>query len=175
MNWRQLTDSINISYPCLFSRAPTNRQHQVNNHKACRLNEFWLRIHFLNLYPRNLSLCWTIQSYFLYIRAMKVLRAHAFTGSLFFPLGKTLFWEQNDYTNILWANERLPPSMCWKWLCKEISLGHTCYMHFKLLQSCPTLCDPTYHSPPGSSVRGILQARILEWVAIPFSIPLYLL
>ena len=30
-------------------------------------------------------------------------------------------------------------------------------------------CDPMHHSPPGSSVHGILQARILEWVAIPFS------
>ena len=39
----------------------------------------------------------------------------------------------------------------------------------KLLQSCPTLCDPIDGSPPGSSVPGILQARILEWVAISFS------
>ena len=39
----------------------------------------------------------------------------------------------------------------------------------KSLQSCPTLCDPTDGSPPGSSVPGILQARILEWVAISFS------
>ena len=37
------------------------------------------------------------------------------------------------------------------------------------LQSCPTLCDPTDCSPPGSSVPGILQARILEWVAMFFS------
>ena len=34
---------------------------------------------------------------------------------------------------------------------------------------CPTLCDPMDCSPPGSSVHGISQARILEWVAIPFS------
>ena len=39
----------------------------------------------------------------------------------------------------------------------------------KLLQSCPTLCDPTDSSPPGSSIPGIFQARILEWVAISFS------
>ena len=39
----------------------------------------------------------------------------------------------------------------------------------KLLQLCPTLCDPIDGSPPGSSVPGILQARILEWVAISFS------
>ena len=36
-------------------------------------------------------------------------------------------------------------------------------------QSCPTLCDPMDYSPPGSTVHGILQARILEWVAISFS------
>ena len=39
----------------------------------------------------------------------------------------------------------------------------------KLLQSCPTMCDPIDGSPPGSSIPGILQARILEWVAISFS------
>ena len=37
-----------------------------------------------------------------------------------------------------------------------------------IAQLCPTFCDPVDCSPPGSSVRGILQARILEWVAIPF-------
>ena len=39
----------------------------------------------------------------------------------------------------------------------------------KSLQLCPTLCDPRDGSPPGSSVPGILQARILEWVVIVFS------
>ena len=39
----------------------------------------------------------------------------------------------------------------------------------KSLQSCPTLCDPINGSPLGSSVPGILQARILEWVASSFS------
>ena len=39
----------------------------------------------------------------------------------------------------------------------------------KSLQLCPTLCDPTDGSPPGSPVPGILQARTLEWVAISFS------
>ena len=38
----------------------------------------------------------------------------------------------------------------------------------KVVQSCPTLCKPVDCSLPGSSVHGILQARILEWVAIPF-------
>ena len=39
----------------------------------------------------------------------------------------------------------------------------------KSSQSCPTLCDPTDSSPPGSPVPGFLQARTLEWVAISFS------
>ena len=37
-------------------------------------------------------------------------------------------------------------------------------------QSCPTPCDPMDHSSPGSSVHGILQESILEWIAIPFSV-----
>ena len=39
----------------------------------------------------------------------------------------------------------------------------------KSLQLCPNLCDPMDCSPPGSSVHGILQARILEWASVPFS------
>ena len=39
----------------------------------------------------------------------------------------------------------------------------------EVAQSCPTLCDPMDCSLPGSSVHGIFQARVLEWVAISFS------
>ena len=39
----------------------------------------------------------------------------------------------------------------------------------KSIQLCPTLCDPIDGSPPGFPIPGILQARILEWVAISFS------
>ena len=69
--------------------------------------------------------------------------------------------------------------------CLQISLEHILWACFyitssilesnlfcvcaKLLQSCQILCDPTNYSSPGSSVHGILQARILEWVAMPFS------
>ena len=62
----------------------------------------------------------------------------------------------------------------------SLSLFPPCFLHFsfpsvstaaaKSLQSCLTLCDPIDGSPPGSSVPGILQARILEWVAISFSV-----
>ena len=43
------------------------------------------------------------------------------------------------------------------------------YVCAKTLQSCLTLCNPMDYSPPGTSVHGILQARILEWVAMPSS------
>ena len=45
---------------------------------------------------------------------------------------------------------------------------HFIYMHF-VVQSCPTLCDPIDGSPPGSPIPWILQARVLERVAIAFS------
>ena len=43
------------------------------------------------------------------------------------------------------------------------------WTELKSLKSCPTLCDPMNRSPQGSSVHGILQARILEWVAVSSS------
>ena len=61
--------------------------------------------------------------------------------------------------NILGISERK-----WTGMCEFNSAAAA-----KSLQSCPTLCDPIDGSPPGSPVPGILQARILEWVAIAFS------
>ena len=46
---------------------------------------------------------------------------------------------------------------------------HVLYVSAKLLQSCPTVCHPMDCSPLGSSVHGILQAIILEWVPMPSS------
>ena len=48
---------------------------------------------------------------------------------------------------------------------KQSAIGCCCLV----TQSCPTLCDPMDCSPPGSSAHGILQARMLEWGARPFS------
>ena len=53
---------------------------------------------------------------------------------------------------------------CESWTIKKAAAAAA-----KLLQSCPTLCDPIDSSPPGSPVPGILQARTLEWVAISLS------
>ena len=82
----------------------------------------------------------------------------------------------------------IPSSITWHWETAAVSLFCICFLlscYFwedlnsclaaaaaaaaKLLQSCPTPCDPIDGSPPGSPVPGILQARTLEWVAISFS------
>ena len=49
------------------------------------------------------------------------------------------------------------------------SFSYSVCVHDKSLQSCLTLCDPMDHSSPGSSFHGILQTRILGWVAMPSS------
>ena len=76
---------------------------------------------------------------------------------------------------ILWSSCCYPlyaplDSVCWTFLkeCLHLHLWAAAAAA-KLLQSCPTLCNPIEGSPPGSPVPGILQARTLEWVAISFS------
>ena len=53
--------------------------------------------------------------------------------------------------------------------CISLYFFSSLFYSAKSLQSCPILCDPIDGSPPGSPIRGILQARTLEWVAISFS------
>ena len=60
----------------------------------------------------------------------------------------------------------------WELLVGGLEMGHPvtlCAHVYSVTKSCPTLGGPVDHSPPGSSVHGILQARILEWVAISSS------
>ena len=52
---------------------------------------------------------------------------------------------------------------------KMRSLRFLGWLSVLVTQTCLTLCDPMNYSPPGSSVHAILQTRIMEWVAIPFS------
>ena len=53
------------------------------------------------------------------------------------------------------------------WCKLRVSVVIHWWVHAKSLQSCPILCDPTDCSLPGFSVQGILQARMLEWAAMP--------
>ena len=64
-----------------------------------------------------------------------------------------------------------PTQWMWVWVNSGSwwRMGRPAVAAAKSLQSCPTLCDTIYGSPPGSPVSGILQARTLEWGAISFS------
>ena len=86
---------------------------------------------------------------------------------------------QLQASSCFWWLQRLPPCLkavgphpCCIFTQPSVSLRHLllCLLLPCLVAlSCPTLCDPTDCSPPGSSVHGIFQARILEWVAISSS------
>ena len=62
-----------------------------------------------------------------------------------------------------------------KWKTVRSGKSLVSFVHAKLLQSCPDLCDPMDCSPPCSSVHGILQARILEWVTTSFAREIFLM
>ena len=79
--------------------------------------------------------------------------------------------QHSDHLVLLMA-ETIPWYVCPESLASQIpkymNVSLTC-MWAKSFQACLTLCDPLNCSPPGSSVHGILQARILEWVVMPSS------
>ena len=64
------------------------------------------------------------------------------------------------------------PKITWSDQTKKTRISRTLFFFFEseseVAQSCPTLCDPMDCNLPGSSLHGILQARVLEWVAISF-------
>ena len=71
----------------------------------------------------------------------------------------------SEYMIYILIRKNSTPILCLLFL----SLFANHLSHAKLLQLCLTLCDPMDCSPSGPSIHGILQARILEWVAVPFS------
>ena len=63
-----------------------------------------------------------------------------------------------------------------RWSCHDLSpntkeMAAAAAATAKSLQSCPTLCDPTDSSPPGSAIPGILQARTRKWQPTPIFLP----
>ena len=86
------------------------------------------------------------------------------------PLLPCDMWELSSLTRV---QTRIPCPGRWilnQWTTREVpAAAAAAAAAAKSLQSCPTLCDPIDGSPLGSSVPGILQPRILEWVAISFS------
>ena len=77
--------------------------------------------------------------------------------------------ERTTFLHCWWECKLMQPlwETVWRFLKKQ-KIGLPC-MHAKSLQSRTALCDPTDCSPPGFSVHGVFQARILEWVAMPSS------
>ena len=87
-------------------------------------------------------------------------------------------WVASDVSDSLRPHRQQPTRLRRPWDSPGKNTGEGChcllqYMKVKskneVAQSCPTLCDPRDGSPPGSSVHGICQARVLEWGAIAFS------
>ena len=116
----------------------------------CYCYIMWLTSQMVTSYSKNYSQDWV----FFFMSGTKM-------SSLF-------AWSCLMFTTVLWGviililELRLNHMKCF-------AQSHLQYMLCLVAQSCPTLCEPVDASPPGSSVHGILQGRILEWVAIPFS------
>ena len=78
-------------------------------------------------------------------------------------------WPSVDPSRFVWAwSPCLDPFLCLTSCSEGITCLRAC-VHAKSLQLCPNLCDHMDCSPPSSSVCGILQARILEWIVISSS------
>ena len=82
---------------------------------------------------------------------------------------KSLLQHHSSKASILWRSAFFIVQLSHPYMTTGKTIPLTAAAAAKSLQSCPTLYDPIDGSPPGSSVPGILQARILEWVAISFS------
>ena len=93
-----------------------------------------------------------------------------------YPLTETCSLKKNKTQNRLnqeqLSIERCEPVVTSQFTKQTYSLQGAktaCLLRAKSLQSCLTFCNPMDCGPPGSSVHGILQARVLEWVAVPSS------
>ena len=79
-------------------------------------------------------------------------------------------WARQELTTVLSGEQKLlSKKYCNAIKSEALNYFDCCAVLCLVSQSCLTLRDPMDCSPPGSSVHGILQGRILEWVAIPFS------
>ena len=77
------------------------------------------------------------------------------------------YWPRSIQKDLYVLNVKKFRHLFCVWFCRRIfTFNFLLCMCAQSLQSCPTICNPMNYSPPGSSVHKILQARILEWVAI---------
>ena len=87
-------------------------------------------------------------------------------------------WVPSVVSDSVRPHRRQPTRLCCPWDAPGKNTGVGCHFLLQCMkvksesevaQSCPTLCDPMDCSPPGSSVHGVFQAKVLEWGAITFS------
>ena len=82
---------------------------------------------------------------------------------------KSLLKHHSSKASILWPSAFFIVQLSHPYMTTGETIALTAAAAAKLLQSCPTLCNPIDSSPPSSPVPGIFQARTLEWIAISFS------
>ena len=75
-------------------------------------------------------------------------------------------WGERKGLGFCWLNSQVSVYL---WILGRKAMTNRLRQNCVCAQSCPTLGDPMDCSPPGSTVHGVSQARILEWVAYPFS------
>ena len=136
--------------------AATKAQHSQNKSYRSR--------GFLKRQPGNLL-------YILYVYHHPTQSSPAALGEI---ISLSPSYKQGRWGSGWWGNLPRRPQISQKAESELTSVIQGCLLNLYLkwsevAESCPTLCDPTDCSPPGSSVHGILQARILECVAISFS------
>ena len=118
------------------------------------------------------NVCWVPTSFSLSTSRVVAGLALMMTADTFSNNHQEAFGENIYYLQVLdtkrsWGKRESGPEVLPLLGLNVVTWGF--FMSAKSLQSCLTLRDPMDCSPPGSSVHGILQARILEWTAIPFS------
>ena len=92
---------------------------------------------------------------------------------IIFPLTKVVFqWVKANKAETSYHGLKTLHWLAVVYLCNHCLLTLCVYVGAKSLQSCLTLCDPMDCSLPGSSVHGIFQAIVLEWIAIPSPVDL---
>ena len=125
-----------------------------------KLNQTFSLLFSLSFFKQNINLVTGFFMYFLVcINSSMMLASHKmadnFKHLLQCPFGSTCPLLPSSFIQFLIILFKFKPK--------------TAAAAAKLLQLCPTLCNPIDGSPPGSAIPGILQARTLEWVAISFS------
>ena len=139
------------------------------SHTMGELGLPYLYLFKITLFANSLLSLWQLSS------------LHGYLCRFWYPLlGSPCIWmssmlysaSDSQHEAIAPMNVPLTLRGLWHTMSDSLSVSASCpafKSHAKLHQSCPTLYDPTDGSPPSSSILGVLQERILEWVAISFS------